>query len=803
MKKSCELRGCDTMSEKSDGTTGTSVSGRGSAYNGSGDDLQELATLLGLSKMEDLYQERFRVDRRKLERMLKGDDEFNETAEVFFQKIMEETHTRISWPSRLKIGAKSKKDPNIRIAGRNEGVKIAKARIMSVLDTKSNRVIMKLDVSYTDHSHIIGRGGLSIKSVMEDTGCHIHFPDSNRSNPTEKSNQVSIAGELEGVEKARARVRELTPLIFSFESPVVDTLASPPDAASQYIKYVEETYNVQVMFRKRPKLHSLLVLVKGCEWEVEHVKEATQILIAHMCSDTIANQTAIHMMMEISPLHHPTVVGNSGENLKRIIQRTGTQILFPDSNDPSIPSLKKSSITITGSIHNVYLARQQLVGSLPLLLIFDIAEDNFFADLEQINDIMHNLDVHISIRKKQKRSGISITIKGIERNASNIYEARRQILCSKEETVVANIPSTYDAPNSPPTFWGNSGSINFPNVGCRTSPNMFLPPNYQPPPVIMGNGMEQNWLLSQLGSPSNHHLLQTHQQLLLNHLLPRHLRTNGIQHNERSPLGHFSLSLPDIAGGYSTFSTSTSPLSSPCPSPRNSSPIPNCVNGNRKNESNNSLGDKSDCKAPGFERQSRNFMDYQRLKIQAAQAVQNNPLPTHVRVPTANWSGYGFSQSSPSSILKEQKLKDGHHSQNDDVWKDAPTFSASVVDYSSNPDLGTITSDISLPTSNYLDALPVSTLNLFSQYSDLPSVLAALGLEKYTQLFKSHEVDLATLQTLTEADLREIGISAVGARRKMMLYISEMNSSNIFQGSAAPGAERKNSSSTTSLNDNW
>lgn len=72
---------------------------------------------------------------------------------------------------------------------------------------QNNRVTMKLDVSYTDHSHIIGKGGLTIKRVMEETGCHIHFPDSNRSNHQEKSNQVSIAGEMEGVERARARVR--------------------------------------------------------------------------------------------------------------------------------------------------------------------------------------------------------------------------------------------------------------------------------------------------------------------------------------------------------------------------------------------------------------------------------------------------------------------------------------------------------------------------------------------------------------------------------------------------------------------
>ena len=64
-----------------------------------------------------------------------------------------------------------------------------------------------MEVSYTDHSHIIGRGGNTISRVMEETRCHVHFPDSNRTNQTEKSNLVTVAGELVGVEKARARVR--------------------------------------------------------------------------------------------------------------------------------------------------------------------------------------------------------------------------------------------------------------------------------------------------------------------------------------------------------------------------------------------------------------------------------------------------------------------------------------------------------------------------------------------------------------------------------------------------------------------
>lgn len=50
-----------------------------------------------------------------------------------------------------------------------------------------------MDVPYTEHSHVIGKGGGNIKKVMEVTSCHIHFPDSNRHNATgEKSNQVTL-----------------------------------------------------------------------------------------------------------------------------------------------------------------------------------------------------------------------------------------------------------------------------------------------------------------------------------------------------------------------------------------------------------------------------------------------------------------------------------------------------------------------------------------------------------------------------------------------------------------------------------
>jgi len=49
---------------------------------------------------------------------------------------------------------------------------------------------LKMEIAHTEHSHVIGKGGNNIKRVMHDTGCHVHFPDSNRSAAAEKSNQV-------------------------------------------------------------------------------------------------------------------------------------------------------------------------------------------------------------------------------------------------------------------------------------------------------------------------------------------------------------------------------------------------------------------------------------------------------------------------------------------------------------------------------------------------------------------------------------------------------------------------------------
>lgn len=57
---------------------------------------------------------------------------------------------------------------------------------------------------------------------------------------------------------------------------------------------------------------------------------------------------------------------------------------------------------------------------------------------------------------------------------------------------------------------------------------------------------------------------------------------------------------------------------------------------------------------------------------------------------------------------------------------------------------------------------------------DIGQWLRDLGLQSYEQAFRDHGVDLDVLCRLTAEDLKEIGVSAVGHRRKILHAVAEL-----------------------------
>lgn len=121
-------------------------------------------------------------------------------------------------------------------------------------------------------------------------------------------------------------------------------------------------------------------------------------------------------------------------------------------------------------------------------------------------------------------------------------------------------------------------------------------------------------------------------------------------------------------------------------------------------------------------------------------------------------------------------------------------------------------------TTTLLDSTPARTRNQLSKYKDIETLLTGIGLQHYVQHFIDGEIDMIIFPTLTEQDLINMGIKALGARRRIMMAVAEMAARiNMqqqemmqqqqqvqhtspptplrFNGSVAPGDERRSSSS--------
>src|SRR6516225_569479 len=59
---------------------------------------------------------------------------------------------------------------------------------------------------------------------------------------------------------------------------------------------------------------------------------------------------------------------------------------------------------------------------------------------------------------------------------------------------------------------------------------------------------------------------------------------------------------------------------------------------------------------------------------------------------------------------------------------------------------------------------------------DVPGWLRNLGLEQYEAIFRDNDIDASLLRSLTNEDLKEIGVASLGHRRKLLEAIALLRS---------------------------
>src|SRR5262249_52423321 len=86
---------------------------------------------------------------------------------------------------------------------------------------------------------------------------------------------------------------------------------------------------------------------------------------------------------------------------------------------------------------------------------------------------------------------------------------------------------------------------------------------------------------------------------------------------------------------------------------------------------------------------------------------------------------------------------------------------------------------------------------------DIVAWLQGLGLERYVPAFRNNAIYWEVLPKLTSEDLREIGVAAIGHRRKLLDAIAALGASapTAEAGAAVSDASERNLGRVTSMND--
>ncbi|XP_067312564.1 bicaudal C homolog 2 [Pseudorasbora parva] len=761
----------------------------------------------------ECVEERFRIDRKKLELMLYAPAEGSGlSGEEFFEKVMRETHTQVKWPSKLKIGAKSKKDPHVKVEGKRANVLEAKRMILELLETKVNKVTLKMDVTHTEHSHVIGKGGGNIKKVMEDTSCHIHFPDSNRNNGTgEKSNQVSIAGPVQGVESARRRIRDLQPLVLTFDLPVTLVGGVVADTGSPVIQHVAQAFGVSVSFRTQPKLYCSTCSVRGVQGNTAAVKKATCVLMELLLGSGLTG-VMVSTQLDVTSQQHLFLLGQNGANFLTVMHQTHTQIILPDLSAPQ----HTPSLLIQGTAEGVCLARQQLMDCLPVCLMFDL-KDEGDSDPRKLAQMMQNLGVFISVKPKVKQTAKSVVVKGLERNITNLYEARRLLLgldSSEVSVVTKNLSEVSKAPVDPllakngiTGYWLNvlMQQLCLNETGAVPSPDAVIgslsgKPRPTPPPGLAVSSEDGRIGLKGVESKLEKIPENDDQQT------QAETETCVTPHAEVTEVREV-VAKPTVSSRRGSQSEASRELNQPLTSERSVRVEVDGVYLNRDRRCSLRIFPSVD--PPNEEH------EYEKKKLLASQAMQQNPVVTEVRTPTDTWSGLGFSKSMPTDAVRELRAVSRRcyrpYNNQQQLWSsqtgkercwngsDSGNWRERRGSVSSSPPSSSSSSSLSSFPAFSLSSARTSEGYLTSSEGgvtvsrhligsspnpahadDLIELLAQLGLEKYIVIFQQQEIDYQTFLTLSDEDLKEVGVSTFGARRKMILAITDLSKKRKF-----------------------
>jgi len=220
--------------------------------------------------------------------------------------------------------------------------------VSSITELKNTMSYADIDVDPKWHRHIIGKAGVNIGRIKNETGTSINIPSD-----TTKSSKIRIEGSPEGVAAAKEEILEMARKMDNEKSRdiIIDHKFHKNiiGQKGEKVREIREQYpEVQISFPETDA-KSDVVTLRGPKDDVdkcyEHLKKVSTELVA----------SSYKLGIPIHKRFHGNIIGRSGANIRKIKEETNTVIDIPAENSDS------DVIYITGYKEEAEKARDMIL----------------------------------------------------------------------------------------------------------------------------------------------------------------------------------------------------------------------------------------------------------------------------------------------------------------------------------------------------------------------------------------------------------------------------------------------------------
>merc|ERR1719233_507199 len=283
------------------------------------------------------------------------------------------------------------------------------------------------------HKFLIGRQGINIQKIRNETGARIIFPSSDDAD----RESITIIGTQESVGKAKS---DLLLKIKELDNISEDTMTVDPQYHKHFVarrgkilKDISDEFGGVIVSFPRPGVTSDVVNLKGAKNCVDGAKARISELVQDL-------KEMVTIDCKIEQQYHRTVMGAKGAQVQRITKDFDVNIKFPDkanengevavSNDPERSS-DPNIIRITGKQAKCEGAAEALKKLVPITaevkIPFEFHRYIIGQKGKEVREMMNEYDVNIRVPSADQESDI-ILVSGLPDHSRSLLKSNQNII---------------------------------------------------------------------------------------------------------------------------------------------------------------------------------------------------------------------------------------------------------------------------------------------------------------------------------------------------------------------------------------